>query len=175
MKQFKVGDKAVHLSYGMGVIKGVEMREFTPGTKREFYIFEIQDNGAPKKAFIPVDQVSNRLRPVVSKADAESIIEFIHANKAQTIDQGTWNMRYRTYMEKIHTGNVREVAEVFVALMQLKDEKDLSFGERKLLDQSLNLIVQECSIAMDVSEAAVVGMLTAAGKLRHLNIVKNVL
>jgi CarD family transcriptional regulator len=44
------------------------------------------------------------------------------------------------------------VAEVFRDLFQLKLEKDLSFGERKLLDTAQNLLVQELSTAKDMDE-----------------------
>ncbi len=44
------------------------------------------------------------------------------------------------------------MAEVFRDLFQLKLEKDLSFGERKLLDTAQNLLVQELSMAKDLDE-----------------------
>ncbi|MCA1784909.1 MAG: CarD family transcriptional regulator, partial [Desulfobacteraceae bacterium] len=68
-------------------------------------------------------------------------------------DNQTWNRRYREYMDKIKTGSIYDVAEVFRDLFQLKLEKDLSFGERKLLDTAQNLLVQELSMAKDVDEA----------------------
>ena len=45
MHQFKVGENAVHLSHGVGVVRGIEEREFSGGLKQRFYIIEIQDNG----------------------------------------------------------------------------------------------------------------------------------
>ena len=42
MYQFKVGDNAVHLSHGVGIVRGIEEREFSPGIKQRFYILEIQ-------------------------------------------------------------------------------------------------------------------------------------
>jgi CarD family transcriptional regulator len=74
--------------------------------------------------------------------------------KAQGADNQTWNRRYREYMDKIKTGSIYDVAEVFRDLFQLKLEKDLSFGERKLLDTAQNLLVQELSTAKDIDEKA---------------------
>ena len=68
------------------------------------------------------------------------------------IDNQTWNRRYREYMEKIKTGSVYEVAEVYRDLLILKVEKDLSFGERKMLDTARNLLVKEISLAKNVEE-----------------------
>jgi len=64
----------------------------------------------------------------------------------------TWNRRYREYMEKIKTGSIYELAEVLRDLCLLKVDKDLSFGERKMLDTARNLLVREISIAQGVSE-----------------------
>mgnify|MGYP003347593829 FL=1 len=58
-------------------------------------------------------------------------------------------------MEKIHTGQVHEIAEVLRALFLLKHDKDLSFGERKLLDQAKTLLVKELSLAQNIQESDV--------------------
>jgi CarD family transcriptional regulator len=50
-------------------------------------------------------------------------------------------------MEKIKSGSLFEVAEVFRDLYRLKGLKPLSFGERRMLDTAKGLIVQELSVA----------------------------
>jgi CarD family transcriptional regulator len=55
-------------------------------------------------------------------------------------------------MDKIKTGSVYEVAEVYRDLLILKVEKDLSFGERKMLDTARSLLVKEISLAKKVEE-----------------------
>ncbi len=72
------------------------------------------------------------------------------------MDNQTWNRRYREYMEKIKTGSLFEVAEVFRDLSLLKLTKDLSFGERKLYDTAQNLLVKELSTAKNKNEKAIV-------------------
>ena len=49
-------------------------------------------------------------------------------------------------MTKIKTGSLIEIAEVLRALFLLKDKKNLSFGEKKMLDQCRDLISQEISL-----------------------------
>jgi CarD family transcriptional regulator len=58
-------------------------------------------------------------------------------------------------MEKIKTGSVYEVAEVYRDLLMLKTEKELSFGERKMLDTARSLLVKEISLAKKVEEVQV--------------------
>jgi len=69
-------------------------------------------------------------------------------------DNQTWNRRYREYMDKIKTGSLYDVAEVFRDLFLLKLTKDLSFGERKLYDTAQVLLVKELSTAKETDEAA---------------------
>ena len=68
------------------------------------------------------------------------------------MDTQNWNRRYRDYMEKIKTGSVFEVAAVLRDLSLLKSDKELSFGERKMLDTARSLLVKEISIAKKKSE-----------------------
>jgi CarD family transcriptional regulator len=71
------------------------------------------------------------------------------------MDNQTWNRRYREYMDKIKTGSLYEVAEVFRDLSLLKGTKDLSFGERKLYDTAHTLLIKELSTARKVDEKTV--------------------
>lgn len=153
--QFKVGDNAVHLSHGVGIVRGIEEREFGPGLKQRFYILEIQDNGAPKKVFVPIDSSHTRLRPIIASDKVHEVYDILKKKESSPLDHQTWNRRYREYMEKIHTGQVHEIAVVMRALFLLKHDKDLSFGERKLLDQAKTLLVKELSLAQNILEADV--------------------
>ncbi len=76
-------------------------------------------------------------------------------NKDVTIDKQTWNKRYREYLEKIKTGSVFEIASVLRDLFILKSDKNLSFGERKMMDTAKNLLVKEISVATNTQEAKV--------------------
>ena len=58
-------------------------------------------------------------------------------------------------MEKIKTGSIFEVAEVFRDLYRLKGQKPLSFGERRMLDTAKNLVIKELAIARGAPEAKI--------------------
>ena len=51
------------------------------------------------------------------------------------------------YSERIKTGSVLEIAKVLRDLFVLKADKELSFGERKMLDTARNLLVKELALA----------------------------
>jgi CarD family transcriptional regulator len=160
---FKIGDNVVHLSHGVGVIKSVEEREFNNGLQK-FFIVEIEDNGAPKKVFVPVEHAAQRMRKPIDKDAAERVLTILRSKDAPQIDQTTWNRRYREFMEQIHTGDVFKIAGVLRALLDLRHEKDLSFGERKLLDQAKMLVVQELAISKGMPETYIETLIEDACK-----------
>lgn len=158
-KEFFKGDLAVYPAHGVGCIESIESKEIN-GENMNFYMMKIIENGMV--IMIPTSNVESvGLREVIPVAEIPQVYKVMQ-ERGQDIDKQTWNRRYREYMDKIKTGSIYDVAEVFRDLFQLKLEKDLSFGERKLLDTAQSLLVQELSTAKDVSEEA---MMTEIEKL----------
>jgi len=146
---FQIGDKAVYPGHGVGVIEAIESKQIS-GKEQIFYILRIIDNGMT--IMIPRESLAAvKLREVIRKIDVSKVIHILK-DRDVTIDNQTWNRRYREYMEKINTGSIYEIAEVLRDLHLLKAEKELSFGERKIMDTAKNLLVKELAIARDVKE-----------------------
>ena len=149
---FKIGDLAVYPAHGVGIIEDVESKEIS-GCRQDFYIMRILDNDM--KIMIPTQNVDSvGLREIIGRSDVVKLYAILKKRDV-TIDNQTWNRRYREYMEKIKTGSVFEVAEVYRDLLILKLEKELSFGERKMLDIARSLLVKEISLAENVKEEQV--------------------
>ena len=151
-KTFKVGDKAVYPAHGVGVIESIEIKEVS-GAQNTFYMLRILDNDMT--IMIPTKNIhSVGLREVVSKKDVTKIYGIL---KDKTISLGNqaWNRRYREYISKIKTGSLFEIAVVLRDLILLKINKDLSFGEKRILDMARNLLVKELSIAKNRTEESI--------------------
>lgn len=152
-KRFKVGDLAVYPAHGVGRIESIETKVVN-GEEHDFYIMKVLENGMV--IMIPTWNVESvGLRDVIGKKEVPKIIDVIKSKRELTIDNQTWNRRYREYMDKIKTGSLYEVAEVFRDLSLLKLTKDLSFGERKLYDTAHTLLIKELSTAKDSDEKTV--------------------
>ncbi len=150
--QFKPGDKAVYPAHGVGEVKAIETREIS-GNKQTFYILRILDNGMT--IMVPTQNVKSvGLREIIGEEQVEEVYEILQERDI-TVDNQTWNRRYREYMDKIKSGSVYEIAEVLRDLSLLKFEKELSFGERKMLDTARSLLVKELSIAQGLGEEEV--------------------
>jgi CarD family transcriptional regulator len=149
---FKVGDLAVYPAHGVGLIEKIETKEIS-GCRQDFYVMRILDNDMI--IMIPTNNVENvGLREIIEQTEVATLYSILKKRDVP-IDNQTWNRRYREYMDKIKTGSVFEVAEVYRDLLILKVEKDLSFGERKMLDTARNLLVKEISLAKKVGEEQV--------------------
>ena len=146
---FAVGDLAVYPAHGVGVIKNIETQSIA-GSDHTFYVLEIIDN--KMRIMIPTASCRNvGLRAIVEKDQVGSVLKILEDRTTQ-IETQTWNRRYREYMDKIKTGSVFEVAVVLRDLFLLSIDKDLSYGERKMLDTAKGLLVKELSLAQDLEE-----------------------
>ena len=157
MIQFQVGDKAVYPAQGVGEIVGIDEKSVSGKTHR-FYCLRILDTDI--RILVPIDNAEQvGLRNVVTPDDVEGVYDVLRHTET-CLDKQTWNRRYRGFMEKIKTGSLFEVAEVFRDLYRLKNTKTLSFGERRMLETARNLIVQELSVAKGLSAAKIEGELS---------------
>jgi CarD family transcriptional regulator len=146
---FQIGDKAVYPGHGVGVIEAIETKQIS-GKELMFYILRVLENGMT--IMIPRDNAGAvGLRGVIRKLEIPKVIQILKDRDVE-VDNQTWNRRYREYMEKINTGSIYEIAEVLRDLHLLRTEKELSFGERKILDTAKNLLVKELAIVRDVKE-----------------------
>lgn len=149
MYAFKVGDNAVYPGHGVGKVVSIDTKEIL-GQKKNFYTIQILDSGM--KIMVPLDNVKSvGLRPIISSSEATEVLNILKMTEVK-IDNQTWNRRYREYMEKIKTGSVFEIAAVLRDLFLLKVDKELSFGERKMLDTARGLLMKELTLATTQEE-----------------------
>lgn len=149
---FKLGDLAVYPAHGVGRIESIETKSIG-GKKQDFYIMRILENDM--KILIPIHNAEAvGLRELLDTSDISRVYEILKSREV-SVNGGTWNRRYREYMEKIKTGSIYELAEVLRDLTVLKGDKELSFGERKMLDTARTLLLKELSIVQDIPEEEV--------------------
>jgi CarD family transcriptional regulator len=146
---FKVGDSAVYPAHGVTVVKRIDERE-VGGKKKKFYVLQVVEN--QMTIMVPTDNADAvGLREIITDKEVKNVYTILKKRDVK-IDQTTWNRRYREYMEKIKTGSVFEIAEVLRDLFLLKVDKELSFGERKMLDTARTLLIKELALATESEE-----------------------
>ena len=156
---FKVGDLAVYPAHGVGRIEAIENKMIN-GENHDFYIMKVMENSMV--IMIPTMNVDSvGLRDVIGEDEVDMVYDVMKQDTDLATANQTWNRRYREYMEKIKTGSLLDVAEVFRDLSLLKLTKDLSFGERKLYDTAQLLLVSELSTAKKTNENTILSEIEA--------------
>jgi CarD family transcriptional regulator len=146
---FKVGDVAVYPAHGVAVVESIEDKEIS-GLSESFFVLRLLENDMT--IMVPQSNADNvGLREVIPKKEVTQVYKILKKKRTRSSNQ-TWNRRHRKYMEKIKTGSVYEIAEVLRDLYLLKLQKELSFGERKVLDTARSLLIKELSIAKSTDE-----------------------
>lgn len=149
---FKVGEKAVHPHHGVGEIMGLETKEIA-GNRMTFYVLKILAGG--EKLMVPTGSASRvGLRAIVSNREADDVLSVLRETDVAVTAQ-PWNRRQREYGEMLKSGSLSQVAKVLRDMTRLKSDKELSFGERRLLDQAKALLVTELALARECHEERV--------------------
>lgn len=136
---FQVGDKVVYPTHGVGRIEAIEEREVA-NQKIKCYVLSII--GKELKIIVPTFNAQKvGLRQIIQEDEVERVFNILK-DEANNMPP-KWNKRYNFNLDKIRTGSIYEIAEVFKNLTRLGQRKELSFGERKMLDSTRELIVIE--------------------------------
>lgn len=146
---FRVGDKVVYPTQGVAEVTGLETRNIG-GEEQNFYILNIIENNM--RVMIPANNAHQvGVRSIMSSDEAELVFDVLR-KREKICDSATWSRRHRGYMDRVKSGSALEVASVLRELYVLKCDKDLSFGERKMLDRAKSLLVHEISLSKGIPQ-----------------------
>ena len=157
----RVGQLAVYP--GHGVVRIEELRrQVIAGQRRHFLVLRMVEDDS--RILIPREKAEDvGLRRVMGRKEAARIWEILRTRAAPRRRGGvTWSRQFRDYRDKLRTGSVFDIAEVLRDLLQLQHEKELSFGERRVLDSARSLLVHELAAAQKVAAGHVEAELKAS-------------
>lgn len=140
---FSVGEKITHPMHGAGVIEKITDCEVN-NTIKPFYLAKMIFGGMT--VLIPCDICDTiGVRKIISKSEAETVISEFES--IPYVFNDNWSQRYRDNMEKIKSGDLRQVSEVVKTLFLRDKEKTLSTGERKLYNTAKSILFSELMLA----------------------------
>jgi CarD family transcriptional regulator len=93
------------------------------------------------------------LRKVLSRRQVTKVLKTLKEGEVATYDD--WKGRFQANSDKMRTGDIAAVAEVFKSLSILNEIKALSYRERKMLDRARFLLISELSEASGKTSDAV--------------------
>lgn len=150
---FTVGDMAVYPAQGVGVIEAIETKEFA-GQRSDFYVLRICDSDMT--IMVPTANAEHvGLRTLIDKDHVDRVYALLRDDDTAPPSVTSWSRRQRDYSEKIKSGDLLEVAGVLRELYRIKADKELSYGEKKVLELARRLVVKEVACAEGVDEEQV--------------------
>jgi len=148
MDTFEIGDKVVYPNHGVGIIEKISNR-LVAGKFERFYLLRICSNDI--LVMVPTANASDvGLRKIIDRRDVDQLLSFLSSN--QFFTQKDWKDRFKENSEKMRSGSIFHVAEVFKNLVYLSRVKPLSFREKRMLDRARFLLISELSTVMNISE-----------------------
>ncbi|RMF92302.1 MAG: CarD family transcriptional regulator [Candidatus Schekmanbacteria bacterium] len=147
-KTFKVRSHVVYPGHGVAEIVAIEEKKIDKNIEK-YYVLELVENRT--RIMVPVKNAEKvGLRNIISNAQVKKIIKILKSSPEE--GDPNWNRRHTEYLDKIKTGSIEKACEVYRDLMFAKNEKELSFGEKKILDTTRKLLVTEISFAKKIDE-----------------------
>jgi len=142
-----VGQRAVYPGYGVALIEEFGQREIG-GQVCEFLVLRMTSGAC---IWIPIAKLAEvGLRPLVKAEEAEKIWEILRTKRRGRGARGqTWIRQFREFQDRIKTESIFGVAEVVRDLMLLQRDKELSFGEHKVLDSARTLVAEELAAVQE--------------------------
>lgn len=124
---FKKGDYVIYGSTGICCVVGVTTVDMAGIPKDRLYYILRPEGMVESKIFIPVDNKKKMIRKVISKREAEELIEEIP--EIETLDIVNDKLREEKYKQCIQSCDCRELIRI-IKTIYLRDKKRMEQGKK---------------------------------------------
>jgi CarD family transcriptional regulator len=155
---FKVEEKVVYPGHGVALIEEI-IEKTVAGNSIRF--FKLRFLYKDMTVLVPVNNAPHMsIRHLSSDEGVKKSLNELYkppGRKLETLDftPSGWNKRNKDYQLKIEGGALIDLAKIYRDLMFVAQQKELSFGERNLLQMTEDLIAQEIEIVTNNDRASV--------------------
>ena len=157
-----IGQKVAYPNQGVCVVENIKHHTVGERSMKGYCLRVLGDNST---IFVPEQNAENiGIRPLISSKQCRELIDRLSEDfDAVSAD---WKTRSKEFTDKLRSGDVFKVADVFKMLTFLSHEKRLSFREQTLLEKAKFLIVSEirntCGTVETPVESEIVALVEAA-------------
>jgi CarD family transcriptional regulator len=154
---FARNEKVVYPGHGVAVINCVIEKKIAG---RSLQFFELRFLNKDMTILVPTDNATAvGIRHLSSAEYIKDIFKLLaQPAMAKQLDAAVsnWNKRNKEYQGKLRSGNLLELCAIYRDLRHIEVNKELSFGEKSLLQQTESLLIEEISIVtkIEVADAA---------------------
>lgn len=150
---FFLNEKVVYP--GHGVAKITRIVEKKVGGK-SIKLYELSFLNKDMTILVPIDNIQQTgIRGLSSVKHIKDMLQMLSVPSKkglQELTSANWNKRNKEYQFRLRSGNLREIGKVYQDLKCIALYKELSFGEKNLLNQTETLLAQEISIVNKLEE-----------------------
>ena len=145
--KFKINQKVVYPSQGVGIVKEVFEKTYKDQTTPYYKIYiEASD----MVVMVPVENAENLgIRQIVSAKEAQEALNLL-SDDFEPITSD-WKLRYQMNLDLLKKGTVKDIAPIIRCLYNRSKVKELPILERKLYDSAKKLLEDEIAYALGKS------------------------
>jgi len=158
MMTFAVGEKVVYPNQGVGMIENISTRYFEQRPEK-FYLLRLFCSSMTVMVPFSNSEVIG-LRRVAKSTEVGKVLTYLATPSCECLSD--WKVRFKINSDKMGSGSLSQIAEVFKQLVHLQSAKPLSFREKKMLDRSRAMLISEVSLARNIAEQEAVSQLRKA-------------
>ncbi|MGD2143874.1 MAG: CarD family transcriptional regulator [Anaerolineae bacterium] len=162
---FDTGDAIVHPTRGVGVVVEIQEREWQ-GTSSQYYQIELLGREPSLKLMIPIEEADELgLRRAIEQSEVEEVWGVLQSDPDELPQNH--KTRHKLLRDRLHAGDVFQVAEVLRDLTWRQREEDhLTTRGKRIYKEALMFLSGEIAAAqhIDVAEAEA----QIRGKLRGI-------
>jgi len=143
----KKGSKVVYPAHGIGVVEKVEKLKENNRTTH-FYSIRIDESDMTIR--VPAKSAAKiGIRSVITDKEVPKILKVLKV-KSKPGSSQNWHKRQKSYLDRIKSGSIYDLAEILRELTQIMGRKELSFGEQRLYDNVRLLLIMEIAEAKGI-------------------------
>jgi CarD family transcriptional regulator len=149
MMTFAVGEKVVYPNQGVGTIENISTRFFSQKPEKFYLLRLICSSMTVMVPFATAQTIG--LRKLSRNGDVSKVLAYLAGPDIESLSD--WKLRFRVNSDKMLTGSLLQIAEVFKQLVRHQGEKPLSFREKKMLDRARAMLISEVAQARGIRES----------------------
>lgn len=151
---FSLHQKVVYPGHGVAEISRIFEKKIG---NQVSVLLELKFLHKDMTVMVPMDKADEvGIRPLTSCDSINKILSScVQSPKKIDIHElsaSNWNRRNKDYQNKLRTGSLEAISSIYSDLKAISCHKELSFGEKTLLQKTETLLVEEISAASNVAE-----------------------
>lgn len=161
---YKVGDYIVYGSTGVCMIEDIIARDSEDEKEQLFYMLTPLYSSCT--IYTPVNNTKVFMRPVITKDEAEELIDIIPSIRPKAYHNRATNQLTEYYKNSLKTNNCFDLIELCMSIYAKEQEakqqkRKLGVVDQRFMKQAEELLFGELAVALDIDKSRVEDYITS--------------